>query len=363
MLYTALMLVVTAAVMYLFLRRGSRSIEMKMKISPTVQEGQEVFLSLDVQSGPSLLTAGYILTEITIKNKMFQTEERKRLLMSLAGRGDHFEVQVPADLCGETSIECENIWIFDLFKLFHVRGKKPRDARTVIYPENIDIRIELNRNMTGAPQEEGVIQNRKGNDPSEIFDIREYVPGDDIRSIHWKLSCKTDELILKEASDPSHYNAVLLPDFGRKQLGETASREEFNAAVGIGAAVGRQLIAKGIPFCIVFTTESGLHLTEIRTKSDYQKMMTQWLSFGVQENSGDGLKYFMMEHMEKYFTRLLVLSAGKYDQNLSGLDGKIGVTVLNAAKDRETVYASRNGTCQIVEIPSGGKKDTYRIVC
>ena len=83
-----------------------------------------------------------------------------------------------------------------------------------------------------------MIQNRKGNDLSEIFDIREYVPGDDIRSIHWKLSSKTDTLILKEASDPSHYNVVILPDFGRKQLGETVSAREVNAAVGIGVAVG-----------------------------------------------------------------------------------------------------------------------------
>ena len=65
----------------------------------------------------------------------------------------------------------------------------------------MDIRVELDKNMTGASQEEGMIQNRKGNDPSEIFDIREYVPGDDIRSIHWKLSSKTDTLILKEASN------------------------------------------------------------------------------------------------------------------------------------------------------------------
>lgn len=123
-----------------------------------------------------------------------------------------------------------------------------------------------------------MIQNRKGNDLSEIFDIREYVPGDDIRSIHWKLSSKTDTLILKEASDPSHYNVVILPDFGRKQLGETVSAREVNAAVGIGVAVGQQFIMKGVPFCIAFPGPNGLHLTEIRNKSDYQKMLTQWLA-------------------------------------------------------------------------------------
>lgn len=363
MLYTAFLLVLISAAMYLLLRRDIRNIETKLAVTPAIREGQKAFLSVDISSGHFLYAAGYMLTEMEIRNEMFDTVEHRKFLMSISGHRNHFEIPMETDLCGETYIECQDVCVFDLLKLFRASGKKPRTIRTVVYPESVDIQLELNKNMTGAPQDEGMIQNRKGNDPSEIFDIREYVPGDDIRSIHWKLSSKTDTLILREASDPSHYNAVILPDFGRKQLGDAVSHKEVNKAVGIGAAVGRQLIMKGVPFCIAFPDERGLHLTEIRNKSDYQKMLSQWLALRVQENSGDGLKYFTMEHMEKYFTRLLILSAGKYDQNLTLLDGKIGITVLNAASDRETVYASRNGTCQIVEIPADNKKDTYRIVC
>lgn len=363
MLYTAFLLVLISAAMYLLLRRDIRNIETKLAVTPAIREGQKAFLSVDISSGHFLYVAGYMLTEMKIRNEMFDTVEHRKFLMSISGHRNHFEIPMETDLCGETYIECQDVCVFDLFKLFRVNGKKPRTIRTVVYPESVDIQLEMNKNMTGAPQDEGMIQNRKGNNPSEIFDIREYVPGDDIRSIHWKLSSKTDTLILREASDPSHYNAVILPDFGRKQLGDAVSHKEVNKAVGIGAAVGRQLIMKGVPFCIAFPDERGLHLTEIRNKSDYQKMLSQWLALRVQENSGDGLKYFTMEHMEKYFTRLLILSAGKYDQNLTLLDGKIGITVLNAASDRETVYASRNGTCQIVEIPADNKKDTYRIVC
>ncbi len=37
--------------------------------------------------------------------------------------------------------------------------------------------------LIGTADTEDIVQNRRGNDPSEIFDIREYAPGDDIRSI------------------------------------------------------------------------------------------------------------------------------------------------------------------------------------
>ena len=43
---------------------------------------------------------------------------------------------------------------------------------------------------------------KKGDDPSEIFDVREYTDGDKIQRIHWKLSGKTGSLMVKEGSLP-----------------------------------------------------------------------------------------------------------------------------------------------------------------
>ena len=45
---------------------------------------------------------------------------------------------------------------------------------------------------------------RRGNDPGEVRAIREYVPGDPVRNIHWKLSEKTDKLLVKGARQPYH---------------------------------------------------------------------------------------------------------------------------------------------------------------
>ena len=51
-----------------------------------------------------------------------------------------------------------------------------------------------------------------GNDPSEVFDIREYVPGDDVRRIHWKLTGKYDNPMIKEFSRPLNFSVVLLTE-------------------------------------------------------------------------------------------------------------------------------------------------------
>lgn len=50
---------------------------------------------------------------------------------------------------------------------------------------------------------------RPGYDPCESFDVREFKDGDKIQSIHWKLSAKTDELVVKENSLPKACPIVL----------------------------------------------------------------------------------------------------------------------------------------------------------
>lgn len=55
-------------------------------------------------------------------------------------------------------------------------------------------------------------QSKKGNDPGEIFGIREYANGDSVKAIHWKLSGKMDKLVIREMGLPIENNILILLD-------------------------------------------------------------------------------------------------------------------------------------------------------
>ena len=364
LLYTFLVLVLVGIGSFLFLSMDARNIETEIKIHPAARQGRVIKLHMNTSCMHTVLAAGYALLEIKIHNQMFATEEQRRILLKLGRRQDNYEIPVEAGLCGEVRIDCENVWFYDMFKLFRCRGKRPEQIRTVIYPKDVNVNVEMNRNFVGVSQEEEMIQNRKGNDPSETFDIREYVPGDDVRSIHWKLSSKTDTLILREASDPTHYQVVVMPDFGLDQLEKAESGDEINMAAALGDALCRQLVRKGISFCMAFPTGNGLRITEVRSNKDYQKMRSQWMSLRIQSIGGNGLKLFMTEHLERCFTKLVLLSTGQFEQNLGSLDGQISVTVLNVSSAHQEMNVSRNGTCEITGFPAVQESNTtYRIMC
>lgn len=365
LLYILMVMTAVALSMLCLLRRDAGFLQTEFQIHKlSGSADSQVSLKVHTASTHRILAAGSVIMDIAVRNEMFDTVEHRRLLLNLRNNKNIFQIPLSVVQCGEIRVECLNVWLCDLFRLFSFRGKKAESFNTVIYPEKVGLQVELTRNFTGSSTEEGMLQNRKGNDPSETFDIREYVPGDDIRSIHWKLSSKTDTLILRESSDPTHYQVAVMPDFGLDQMEVSASVNEMTRAVGTGAALCQQLLKKGMTFCVVLPTIKGLRTAEIGSSSDYQKVLSMWLGMRVQRSHGDGLKFFMMEHMERNFTRLLILSAGKYEQNLSGLDGKISVTVLNASDRQNEIRVSREGTCEIMEIPTIQKKDTmYRIMC
>ena len=307
-----------------------------------------------------------VLVDLKIYNLMFDQTEYRSYELCLDGKSEDYEVMLDLMRCGEIRISCEGVWVTDMLRLYRIPAENFGDLSVTIYPQKINVKAELSGTTIGAPKSEGMMQNRKGNDPSEMFDVRDYVPGDDIRSIHWKLSSKVDNLILREASEPSYYNIVMLPDFG-KYYGEESAEvpmEELQGIVAVGAALGEQLAGQGVEFCMALPTKDGLNLCEISSRREFRKMMPKWLACRIPEYAGGVLRSFVTEHMDQYFTRAVILSVGNAVQNLRGLEHRIGVTVVAVSADTENYYLDRNGNSELVEIPADYKEDeVYRIWC
>lgn len=84
----------------------------------------------------------------------------------------------------------------------------------------------------------------KGNDFAEVSEIREYVPGDRIRDIHWKLSAKKDILMVKErVSVAGSEMMVLLQPGGEKELAEQVLAQAFY--------LSQFFLEQHIPVCLV----------------------------------------------------------------------------------------------------------------
>ncbi|MDD2980846.1 MAG: DUF58 domain-containing protein [Hespellia sp.] len=120
---------------------------------------------------------------------------------------------VPQD-CGSMEISVESLQIYDFLGLFSWRHRVSRSGRVGIWPKYETVPLEISRGTREfqADSEEYSTE-KSGDDSSEIFQIRPYQESDSIHNIHWKLSAREEELLVKESSFPLGCVVLLWFDF------------------------------------------------------------------------------------------------------------------------------------------------------
>lgn len=345
--------------------RDTGAVHMRLEARPGGQQGNSQPFALVLQTDHALWATSAVQVDIRVENVMFGAVQDLHFLLPIQQKQARYVLPFTPDQCGRLAVTCKGASICDLLHVFQIKTQGFDPVQTLIYPRRLQLEVELTRETAGSPRGEGLMLNRKGSDPSEMYDIREYTPGDDVRAIHWKLSSKTDSMILRQASDPAHYNVVLLPDLGLvTENGTDTTPAERNTAVACGAAVALQLLRRGIGFCVALPGARGLELQEVHSGLQYQQLLTRWLSTPVPKTAGENLQVFITERLDSNFTRLVLLSAGGYSSQLPRLQALIGVTAINAGESVQAQNMTLNGNSILVEVPANAaERDGLRILC
>lgn len=131
-----------------------------------------------------------------------------------AGRGEEFmEFFLDCPDCEIINIKITGIYLYDFTGLFCLRKRAGQTNMVVVMPKLPPIEI-IDKMAYVINEDDGTIysETKPGDDPTEIFAIRDYVPGDNIRKIHWKLSSKSDKLMVKDYSFPIKDNDTVIID-------------------------------------------------------------------------------------------------------------------------------------------------------
>ena len=116
--------------------------------------------------------------------------------------------------CGYTEIKAEKIYLTDFFGFipYKVKSFASSEAKCTVLPDTFDMTLVFDNMPIAIDDSESYSPDKKGSDYSETFQLREYVPGDSIKQIHWKLSEKLDKLIIREASLPVQRSTLVFWD-------------------------------------------------------------------------------------------------------------------------------------------------------
>lgn len=199
---------ITMFIFLLFMRRRvSASVDSKnpMVEKDSMDKPARAAITLSVENTNRLLPLTKGVAKVRYENRFSGETGKMKVRFSVdAGRKRDRRIVVPMMNCGNLSIKVEKVRIYDYLSIFAwTIGKDFPSQHVLIVPPTKDYYLGRDRwyNETDEDSDRFSLY-KKGDDPSEIFDIREYVDGDKIQRIHWKLSSKTGSLMVKDGSLP-----------------------------------------------------------------------------------------------------------------------------------------------------------------
>lgn len=103
-----------------------------------------------------------------------------------------------------------DITVTDVFGFYSFTKKLTNEISLLVYPEPIN----LSSFQVIISQRPGQldVDNSIFKDKNKINDLRGYRDGDSVKSIHWKLSAKRDNLIIKEYDNPGDNKVIIFID-------------------------------------------------------------------------------------------------------------------------------------------------------
>lgn len=97
----------------------------------------------------------------------------------------------------------------------------------------------------------------------------------------------------------------------------------------------------------------------------YEELTADWvLGEPLPAQAGLGLQLFCAAHLEQCFTRLIIVSAGPYEQNLQLVQQYTGISVVCAAQQEQPVYTTLSPTCEMAVLPADLQSpEGFRVIC
>lgn len=112
--------------------------------------------------------------------------------------------------CGRVTCRVEKLRVLDGLGLFALPVAPPPPCSMLSLPGYLE--LPLPAALRGEEETKGPLKPRPGGGPGEDYDLRPYRAGDPVTTIHWKLSSKRDELVVRETLEPRQEGLTLTFD-------------------------------------------------------------------------------------------------------------------------------------------------------
>ncbi len=264
-----------------------------------------------VLDNPTLIPLINVNLKLSVENQFFKLNGVHTLNIPAYARQDNAIIYpLQSDYLGILTIEVKELQVTDWLGFVTLHKKMQGKKEIVLLPSDcLTIEPELSALQNGMTEVEE--SKNKGTDFSEVQDVREYRPGDKLQNIHWKLSAKKDEWMVKERVSLSSSQLIVFVELFQDE--SMILNRILTAAYGMGLF----LIEQRIPFSFHWWSvkDGDMKTMYIDTVPELE----HWMEIVYYENFYDdaGMGYMMLKRLLQEDTKFLVIGCA------ASLDGDV----------------------------------------
>lgn len=240
-------------------------------------------------------------------------------------------ITLESEHCGEIKLWVEKTVSYDCFGLFGKKLRFTSQAVMTIIPDTFYPEVKISTDAARPDDDEVYSNTKAGWDFSDVFQIREYADGDSMKQIHWKLTQKFDELIVKDPGLPLVRSVLILWD---KTANKDVSPEDADAMAEVMVSICQALAENAVGFHAAWNdTETGL--CELHEVPDFDRLcglVPKMLSKRVGPCSVTGTEAFLSLTSAPHFPHIIYISANM-PENMALLAGNAKVKAFICGKD------------------------------
>lgn len=251
-------------------------------------------------------------SQIFVRNRLCIPVCKMRINLSYQYAGE--EKKNSGKVCAEL-VDCR---VYDVLGIWSFRKRMKKKAEILIFPKTYPIVTEVTVQTSNFFLEgERFSEEVSGDDPSELFALRDYQPGDRMARIHWKLSARKGEWYVKEFGRPVGTAVLLLLEPVWKEGGQSAA--EISRYLQTAVSLVRSLLNAECSHVVSWIMENGeLERARIFTEEDVYLFAIRFLeTWGAGRASHESLteSYRSIYPQERYHTILSWRGEGGFFKN------------------------------------------------
>lgn len=219
-----------------------RKISVQISIPiPVAERGQKVNVCLRVRNR-GWFPSSRMRIRLVCRQQFGAEQQTFTILSAVADRGETTErADISAVFSGRVFVTVKDLLISDYLGILTLKIRTGEEAYFHVMPEIYDVPLLVSEQARRFSGDSDTFDEKKGGDDvSEIFQIREYRGGDRMQRVHWKMSARMDELMIKEYCLPLGCPVVLFLSFQRTGKKRENFDRMLSAALSVSFALARE---------------------------------------------------------------------------------------------------------------------------